>query len=56
MQWFELVLNLLSLVGGSAIVAAAIPLKYRQYLPILTKIIDFVGANVGNAKNEEPKT
>lgn len=47
----SLVLNVLSVIGGSGLVAALVPLKFRQYIPILFKIIDFLGANFLGAKN-----
>lgn len=53
MEWFELVVNVLSVVGGSAVVAAAVPVKYAKYLGPLMNIINILGANVGNAKNKE---
>lgn len=47
-------LNILSVVGGSAIVAAILPKPsdnaYKIYL-IVRKVVDFVGANFFNAKN-----
>lgn len=47
-------INVLSVVGGSAIVAAVLPKPsdnaYKIYL-IVRKIVDFVGANWFNAKN-----
>ena len=49
-------LNILSVVGGSAIVAAVLPKPsdnaYKIYL-IVRKLVDFVGANWFNAKNGE---
>ena len=51
----SLILNILSIIGGSSLVAALIPLKYRQYLPILVKAIDFLGANFGGAENKPPE-
>lgn len=51
----SIVLNVLSLVGGSSLAAALLPLKYRKYLPWLIKIIDFLGANFGSAENKEPE-
>ena len=47
-------LNILSVVGGSAIVAAVLPKPsenaYKVFI-IVRKIVDFVGANFFNAKN-----
>ena len=47
-------INVLSVVGGSAIVAAVLPKPsdnaYKIYL-IVRKVVDFVGANFFNAKN-----
>ncbi len=47
-------LNVLSVVGGSAIVAAVLPKPsenaYKVFI-IVRKIVDFVGANFFNAKN-----
>lgn len=51
----SLALNILSVVGGSGLVAALLPLKFRQYLPILVKIIDFLAANWGSAENKDPE-
>lgn len=49
-------INVLSVVGGSAIVAAVLPKPsdnaYKIYL-IVRKVVDFVGANFFNAKNGE---
>ena len=47
-------LNVLSVVGGSAIAAAVLPKPsenaYKVFI-IVRKIVDFVGANFFNAKN-----
>ncbi len=47
-------LNVLSVVGGSAIVAAVLPKPsenaYKVFI-LVRKIVDFVGANFFNAKN-----
>ena len=47
-------MNVLSVVGGSAIVAAVLPKPsenaYKVFI-IVRKIVDFVGANFFNAKN-----
>ena len=51
--WMDLVLTILSTVGGSAVVAAALPAKIAKYLGPVMKIINIIGANVGNAKNKE---
>ena len=49
-------LNVLSVVGGSAIVAAVLPKPsenaYKVFI-LVRKIVDFVGANWFNAKNGE---
>ena len=49
-------INVLSVVGGSAIVAAVLPKPsenaYKVFI-IVRKIVDFVGANWFNAKNGE---
>ena len=54
-DWLGIGLNILSVVGGSSIVAALLPVKYRIYLPLVSKIIDAVAANVGSAKNATPQ-
>lgn len=47
-------INVLSVVGGSAIVAAVLPKPseraYKVFL-IVRKLVDFIGANWFNAKN-----
>ncbi len=53
MEYVELLELILNLVGGSALISAALPSKVKQYLPILGKVIEVLGANVGNAKNRE---
>lgn len=53
MEWFDLVVNVLSLVGGSAVFAAALPAKVAKYLGPVMKVINVLGANVGNAKNKD---
>ncbi len=49
-------INVLSVVGGSAIVAAVLPKPsdnaYKIFL-IVRKLVDFIGANWFNAKNGE---
>lgn len=53
MEWFDLVVNVLSLVGGSAVFAAALPAKVAKYLGPVMKVVNVLGANVGNAKNKD---
>lgn len=53
MEWFSLVVDILSIVGGSAVVAAALPAKIAKYFGPLMKVIDVLGANFGRAKNKE---
>lgn len=54
-DWLGIGLNILSVVGGSSIVAALLPIKYRAYLPLVSKVIDVVAANIGSAKNATPQ-
>lgn len=49
-------INVLSVIGGSAVAAAILPKPsdraYKIFL-IVRKLVDFVGANFFNAKNGE---
>jgi len=53
MEYIELAELVLNLVGGSALISAALPKNVKNYLPILGQLIEVLGANVGNAKNRE---
>ena len=53
MEYIELLELLLNLVGGSALISATIPVKVKQYFPILGKVLELLGANVANAKNKD---
>jgi len=49
----ELVLQILAVVGGSAVISAAIPPKYKGVIPVVGKVLEVLAANVGNAKNKD---
>lgn len=53
MEWFNVIVDVLSVIGGSAVVAAALPAKVAKYLGPIMKVINVLGANFGNAKNKE---
>lgn len=53
MEWFDVIVNVLSVVGGSAVVAAALPEKIAKYLGPVMKIVNILGANIGAAKNKK---
>ena len=53
MEWFGLIVDVLSIVGGSAVVAAALPMKVAKYIGPVMKVIDILGANFGRAKNQD---
>lgn len=53
MEYVELLELILNLVGGSALISAAIPVKVKQYFPILGQVLELLGANVANAKNKD---
>lgn len=48
-----LVLEVLSLIGGSAVLSAALPAKAKTAIPVVGKVIELLAANVLNAKNIE---
>ena len=52
MEYLELLELLLNVVGGSALISAALPPKVKMYIPILGKVVEVLGANVANAKNK----
>lgn len=54
-QIIEIVLEVLAFIGGSAVVSAVIPTKAKQYLPILSQILELLAANFWNAKNADEK-
>lgn len=51
MDWLTLVLDVLAVVGGSAVIAATPIAKVLAYAPVVKKVVDAVGMNVGEAKN-----
>lgn len=53
MEWLSVIVDVLTVVGGSAVVAAALPAKVAKYLGPLMSVIDCLGANLGRAKNKE---
>ncbi len=51
MEWLTLILDILSIIGGSAVLAASPAAKVLKYLPVAKKVVDVVALNVGEAKN-----
>lgn len=47
-------LQILAAIGGSSIVAAYLPLKFRRWLPLVTLVIDKLAQNYGTAQNKSP--
>ena len=43
----------LAAAGGSAWVAAHVPASWLKFIPMLNKLIQFLGANFGHAKNKK---
>lgn len=52
MEYIELFELILNLVGGSALISAAIPVKVKQYFPVIGQVLEILGANFANAKNK----
>jgi hypothetical protein len=52
-DWFDLFDKFLSLVGGGALLAAYVPLRFQRYVPLLRVALSTLGANYLNAKNKE---
>lgn len=54
MEYLNLILDVLSVVGGSAVVAASPVAKYlRFYLPAAKRLVDVLAMNVHEAKNKK---
>lgn len=53
MEWLDLILKVLEVVGGSALLASVLPEKVRTAIPPVVKFVDMMGANFLNAKNEK---
>lgn len=51
MDWLTLVLDVLAVVGGSAVIAATPVAKVLSHVPMVKKVVDVIGMNVGEAKN-----
>lgn len=51
-QIVALILEILTFVGGSSILAAVVPAKWVNLIPGLRSIIDILAANFLNAKND----
>lgn len=51
MEWVNLVLDVLAIVGTSSVVAATPVAKYLAYVPTVKKVVNFLAMNIGNAKN-----
>lgn len=52
-DYVDLVLGILSTMGGGAALAAYVPLKIQKSIPGVRMLINFVGQNFRNAKNSE---
>ena len=52
MEYVELLELILNLIGGSALISAAIPVKIQQSFPVIGQVLEKLGANVANAKNK----
>lgn len=52
-DYVDLVLGILSTMGGGAALAAYVPLKIQKAIPGVRMLINFVGQNFRNAKNSE---
>lgn len=48
---FALVMQILAVVGGSAVAAAILPRSSTGIAGLLRKILDYAAQNYGNAKN-----
>lgn len=53
MEWVTLALDVLAVIGGSAVIAATPLAKVVAYIPLAKKILDTVACNVGEAKNQK---
>ena len=51
-QLFELLVNVLGVIGGSALTAAHVNPKYFKHIPMAKKVINWIGQNVHHAKNK----
>ena len=52
-DYVDLVLGILSTMGGGAALAAYVPLKIQKAIPGVRMLINLVGQNFRNAKNSE---
>lgn len=53
MEILGLVLDVLSIVGASSVVAASPVAKYLKHAPKAKKVLDLVAQNYGQAKNKQ---
>lgn len=49
----NIVLEILTFVGGSAVLSAALPAKAKTAIPVVGKVIEVLAANVLHAKNAD---
>tara|TARA_R110001632_G_scaffold195076_1_gene316648 strand:- start:1069 stop:1317 length:249 start_codon:yes stop_codon:yes gene_type:complete len=52
-DYVDIVLGILSTMGGGAALAAYVPLKIQKAIPGVRMLINLVGQNFRNAKNSE---
>jgi len=52
-DYVDLVMGILSTMGGGAALAAYVPLKIQKAIPGVRMLINLVGQNFRNAKNSE---
>lgn len=50
-----LVLEILTVIGGSAVISAVLPPKVKKAIPVIGSVIEVLAANVLNAKNSDDK-
>jgi hypothetical protein len=52
-DYVDLIMGVLSTMGGGAALAAYVPVKVQKTIPGLRMLINFVGQNFRNAKNKD---
>jgi len=53
MDIIAIILEVLAVIGGSAVLSAFIPNKYKAMIPLLKKIIEILALNIRHAKNAD---
>ena len=51
MELIDVVSTVLSVIGGSAVAAAWIPVKYQKHFKVAKVVLDIVAQNYRHAKN-----